>query len=160
MSKVLVFSSASPIPVIDGAAIGVFQKLTLFSSLGYEVDCAYIESKKIQKKAFSEDLNNYCSNVFRFPFSKKMAFLRVLLGLFKNTKPLQVNYFYSGKIQKWVDEHVGEYDLIWCMEIRMSEYLKKYNNKVIFDYVDCISENCRISLNNCSGIWKILNYIE
>lgn len=160
MSKVLVFSSASPIPVIDGAAIGVFQKLTLFSSLGYEVDCAYIESKKIQKKAFSEDLNNYCGNVFRFPFSKKMAFLRVLLGLFKNTKPLQVNYFYSGKIQKWVDEHVGEYDLIWCMEIRMSEYLKKYNNKVIFDYVDCISENCRISLNNCSGIWKILNYIE
>lgn len=52
MSKVLVFSSASPIPVIDGAAISVFQKLTLFSSLGYEVDCAYIESKKIQKKLF------------------------------------------------------------------------------------------------------------
>lgn len=160
MSRVLILSSASPIPVIDGAAIGVFQKLTLFSSLGYEVDCAYIESKKVQRKAHSEDLSKYCKNVFRFSFNKRKAYLNVFCGLFTNRKPLQVNYFYSKDIQKWIDSNIQNYDLVWCMEIRMSEYVKKYPEKVIMDYIDCISENCRISVNNSKGLWKVMNFID
>ncbi len=160
MSRVLIFSSASPIPVIDGAAIGVFQKIALFSSLGYEVDSAYIESKKVQSKAQSEDLSKYCKNVFRFSFNKIKAYLNVFCGLFTNRKPLQVNYFYSKAIQKWIDSNIQNYDLVWCMEIRMSEYVKKYPEKVIMDYIDCISENCRISVNNSKGLWKIMNFID
>ena len=160
MSRVLILSSASPIPVIDGAAIGVFQRLTLFSSLGYDVDCAYIESKTVQRKAQLEDLSKYCKNVFRFSFNKKKAYLNVFCGLFTNRKPLQVNYFYSADIQKWIDANIHDYDLVWCMEIRMSEYVKHYPEKVIMDYIDCISENCRISVKNSTGLWKVMNYID
>lgn len=160
MAKILVLSFASPIPVIDGAAIVVFQKLALLSSLGHDVDCAYIESKEVQRKARVEDLSKYCRNVFRFPFSAKTGYINTLKGLFTNTLPMQVNYFYLRTIQKWVDDNICNYDFVWCMEIRMAEYVKKYKEKVIFDYVDCISAGYKKGAENKKGLWRLIYKID
>jgi len=160
MQKVLILSSKSPYPVHDGAAIRTVQSIRFFYELGYEVDLLYI-SEKDDCDIVKDGLKRYCSNIYNYVITKRHSYIKVLLGLFTNRRPLQVNYFYSARIKKWIKRHQDNYDIIYCNNIRTAEYARGLRIKKILDYVDALSMNYKHSKDKIKkGIWHWIYVID
>lgn len=148
----------SPYPLHNGSAIRSFQSVRFFSLLGYKVDVLYISTV--------DDLNNVkngmahcCENVFLFRRSRLLSFIQVLLGVF-STKPFQVSLFYSQKARKWIQNHVNEYSMVYCNNIRTAEYAIHLPCIKVIDYVDAISMNYEKSGKLLNGLKGRIYSIE
>lgn len=159
MKKILILSSKPPYPLRDGAAIRTFQSICLLSELGYEVDVLYI-SENDDFEEVKKGLDCYCDNIFPFILTKRQSYLRVLTGLMTNLKPLQVNYFYSKKVKKWISRNASRYDIIYCNNIRTALYARGLKNEKIIDYVDAYSMNYQSARDNTKGIWHWIYTID
>lgn len=158
MSKVLVLSSKPPYPVHDGAAIRTVQSLRFFHELGYSVDLLYI-SETDDYDIVKEGLG-YCRNIFNHVITRRQSYFKVLRGLFTNRRPLQVNYFYSSEIRRWIKRHQSDYDVIYCNNIRTAEYVNGLKTRKILDYVDALSMNCELSKYKAKGFWHWIYMID
>ena len=57
-------------------------------------------------------------------------------------KPLQLGYFYSPQIKKFVKENYQNYDLIFLQSFRVAQYVpKEFEKKSILDMGDITSQN-------------------
>ena len=77
-------------------------------------------------------------------FKEPNIFLKIfysLLSIFK-FKPLQLGYFYSPQIKKFVKENYQNYDLIFLQSFRVAQYVpKEFEKKSILDMGDITSQN-------------------
>jgi len=86
--------------------------------------------------------------------------MNTLKGLFSKDS-LQIYYHHFNKLQKWIDQHYNEYDLIFCVHIRMTKYLRNVNNiPRVIDFIDATSINYKEAQNNSTGMWKFIYPIE
>ncbi|MGM9710380.1 MAG: glycosyltransferase [Prevotella sp.] len=150
--RVLVLSSKSPYPIHDGAAIRTFQSIVFLHRMGYEVDVLYL-SEQDDKKLVEEGLSKYCRNIYQFTMSATTSRINVLRGVFTNGLPLQVNYFFSRKVKKWITKHQDDYDMVYCNNIRTAEYAKVIRSKKVLDFVDALSMNYSSAKNKTKGLW-------
>ena len=150
--RVLVLSSKSPYPIHDGAAIRTFQSIVFLHRMGYEVDVLYL-SEQDDKKLVEEGLSKYCRNIYQFTMSATTSRINVLRGVFTNGLPLQVNYFFSRKVKKWITKHQDDYDMVYCNNIRTAEYAKGIRSKKVLDFVDALSMNYSSAKNKTKGLW-------
>ena len=150
--RVLVLSSKSPYPIHDGAAIRTFQSIVFLHRMGYEVDVLYL-SEQDDKKLVEEGLSKYCRNIYLFTMSATMSRIKVLRGLFTNGLPLQVNYYFSKKVKRWILDHQDDYDMVYCNNIRTAEYAKGIRSKKVLDFVDALSMNYSSAKNKTKGLW-------
>ena len=115
--RVLVLSSKPPYPIHDGAAIRTFQSIVFLNRMGYEVDVLYF-SEHNDKETVEKGLSKYCRNIYQHTMSATMSRINVFKGLFTNCLPLQVNYYFSKKVKRWILDHQDDYDMIYCNNIR------------------------------------------
>lgn len=159
MKKVLILSSKPPYPLQDGAAIRTHQSIRLFSELGYVVDVLYL-SEYDDRERVRDGLRGLCRHIIHFTMTRHRSYMKVLLGLLTNLRPLQVNYFYSYRAQRWIDRHAADYDLVYCNNIRTAQYARRLKNLKIIDYVDAYSKNYQAARNQTRGIWHWIYTID
>lgn len=156
--NLLFLSSRVPYPLVGGDKIRVFNTLTILSQK-YEVDLLYIDNESITKST-EEVLKKYCSQIKCFVISKKQHYLSTLLGFIRNTKPLQVNYYYDKEIQNWINHNIDNYDAVFCNLIRTTEYVRPFSLPKYVDFVDSIAMNYEKAYTKSSGIWKLIYKVE
>jgi glycosyltransferase involved in cell wall biosynthesis len=131
----------------------------MLAELGYEVDVLYI-SETDDLAEVSKGLDTYCNNIYPFILTKRQSYLKVLTGLLTNLMPLQVNYFYSRKVKRWIRKNASRYDAIYCNNIRTAVYARNLKIKKIVDYVDAYSMNYRAARDNTKGLWHWIYTID
>lgn len=156
--KILFLSSRVPYPLVGGDKIRVFNSLKILSKKN-EITLLYIDSEPIKKET-EEELNKYCNLIKPFIVSKYSHYLNTIIGLLSNKKPLQVNYYYYRRVQKWIDCNIEKYDAVYCNHIRTTEYVRKHNLPKYVDLVDSISMNYEKAIKKAKGFWKMIYVIE
>lgn len=139
MKKILFICPKPPYPLDDGGKIRIFQSL-YFLSKKYEVDLLYIYDDE-NVAVINEGIRTLVNNIFPFRISE---YKRLFYGLrfLLNKKPIRNNMLYSRKIQKWIDSHINNYDIIFCQTLRLAEYFIKHSSVSRFvDFVDAVSMN-------------------
>ena len=157
--RVLVLSSKPPYPIHDGAAIRTFQSIVFLKRMGYEVDVLYF-SEQDDKKSVEEGLSGYCRNIYQHTISATKSRINVLIGLITNSLPLQVNYYFSREVRRWIMRHQDDYDMIYCNNIRTAEYAKGLRPKKVLDFVDALSMNYSSAKNKTKGLWHWIYTID
>ena len=153
MKKVLFLNSRSPFPIRDGASIGTNQYLRFFHDLGYDVDLCYV-SEKDDLDVVSKGVGQYCNQVRCFPIPKWQSYLKSLHGFMTSPYPLQVCYYYSRKLSRWVKEHAADYDIIYCHNMRTARYAEGLGQYKIWNIVDAFSMNYESAITHSHGLWK------
>ena len=158
MSKLerFLFISSRPIyPIIGGDQIRTAQQLSLLRRK-YDVDVLFLTASK-------SDLTIHCIDnlkCYSFYRSKLISLYKTILGIFNN-KPLQVNYYYDKKVQQFIDDHIDQYDAVFCNNIRTAEYVLKHKKvKKYMDFVDAISMNYEKARKRAIGLKKIFYSID
>lgn len=159
MKKVLLISTRPPYPLYNGSAIRTFQAIEFFHKMSYTVDVLYLTTQKDNLQT-DLGLKKYCRNVYSFYFRDISSYWNVFRSLFYNMLPLQVNYYYFKKVRKWIKEHVSEYDLFFCNNIRSAEYIRDMNVYKIIDFVDAISMNYEKAVSKRKGLWHYIYKID
>lgn len=155
--KVLFISTIPLYPVIGGAQIRTTQQLEFLISK-YDVDVLYMSDCYIEDR--TKEFLPTVDKVIKFYIPKYMCYLQTLKFLF-NTLPLQVNYYYNGKVQKYIDQHLEEYDLVFCNNIRTAEYVRNAQCVIKYmDFVDAISMNYEKARHFAKGIKRIIYTID
>lgn len=136
--KILFISSRPIFPIKDGGQIRTAQQLELLTQ-NYDVDVIYLTDT--QNYSRITDYLPVIKNEYNIIYSKNRSYLNTLKGLLGKL-PLQVNYYYSGKLKKWIKKNINDYDAVFCNNIRTAEYVRKYKSiPKYLDFVDAISMN-------------------
>lgn len=136
----------------------VYNSLKVLSR-AFDIELLYIDTEKITIEN-ERELLKYCKKVTPFVVSKFDFIIKTIWGLFTNKKPLQVNYYYFNKLQRYVDSVIDNHDAVFCNHIRTTEYAVKHNIPKFVDLVDSIAMNYTKAYPNAKGIWKFIYKIE
>ena len=158
MKKILMISYRFPYPLIDGSRIRIYNVGKILAEK-YQVDLLAINEGKIAIGDI-EETEKIFNKVIPFSFNPVLFKINTLKGLFSKNS-LQIYYHYFKKVQEWINHHYTEYDLIFCVHIRMTKYLEKIKNitKVI-DFIDATSINYQEAQKNSAGLWRFIYPIE
>ena len=157
--KVLIIFFRPPYPPIGGDKIRMFQNLRFLSEI-CNLDALYLNDSKSDSDLLDQ-INRYCSKVVNFDIKRFHYFFNTLLGFLLNRKPLQVNYFYHKRVQKWIDAHMDKYDAVFVNTIRVADYVLDKNTYKIIDFIDAISMNYeKAAMHKKFGLWKLLYAID
>ncbi len=157
MAKKMLFISSRPIfPITGGDQIRTAQQLELLCQQ-FDVDVLYLTPD-------NEDgeVGKYIASVgrtYRFPISRLKHYVLTLRFLF-NRLPLQVNYYYSRSVAKKIDSIIGEYDAVFCNNIRTAEYGRRYPVVKYLDFVDAISMNYDKARRKAKGLKRLIYSID
>jgi len=156
--RILVLSYRFPYPLIDGSRIRIYNMAKMLASK-YKVDLLAVNEGDIKADKIKE-IEEIFNKVIVFSFNPIRFKINSIRGLFSK-KSLQIYYYYFNQVQKWINQHLSEYDLLFCIHIRMTKYLSNMNNipKVI-DFVDATSINYQEAQKNSKGMWRFIYPIE
>lgn len=156
--KNLLFISSRPIfPIVGGDQIRTFQSLR-FLKRYFNIHIVIITPTDVSEEILSKYKEyGFCRY---FKISKVEHFL-CAMKFIGNNLPIQVNYYYSKKVQKYVDSIINDYDAVFCNNIRTAEYFRRYShvNRII-DFVDAISMNYEKARLHANLLMKIVYNID
>jgi glycosyltransferase involved in cell wall biosynthesis len=153
--KLLFITSRPPYPLHAGQHIRAYNMLRVLNEK-YDIDLLTLSEKNIDLSS----IKNLTNQIYVFKLAKLTSLFNVLRGIIFNKLPFQVNYFYSSSAKKWIDANLNHYDLVFCNNIRTTEYVKSKNIQKIIDYVDSIGMNYEKAYYNSKGLWKYIYKIE
>ena len=135
MKKILFICPRNPFSGrYSGDVIRAKKFINYFSRNNY-VKVLSPSSKNIDKKESKLSYQGFKSS----NFLQKIIY--ILISLFK-WKPMQLGYFYSKKIKKYVLNNLDSYDLVFLQSLRVAQYLpENINKKTILDMGDITSKN-------------------
>ena len=123
MAKIVFITSRFPFPLEKGDKLRVYFQLKHLA-INNEIHLIAIDGKPINKEQF-EAVSPFCKSmqVFVLPLYKRI--IQLVLSLFCEV-PLQVAYFYNGKIRRKIEKSIIQLnpDAIHCHLIRTTEYIK------------------------------------
>ena len=158
MEKILILSYRFPYPLIDGSRIRIYNVGKILAEK-YQVDLLAINEGDVANEDIRETKKIF-NKVVLFSFNSVLFKMNTLKGLFSKDS-LQIYYHHFNEVQKWVDQHYNEYDLIFCIHIRMTKYLRNINNiPRVIDFIDATSINYKEAQNNSKGMWKFIYPLE
>lgn len=134
MKKILFISSRDPFSNNFSGDRLRASKIIKYLSKTNQVDLAFTDRK-------SSNIKNINIKKFYFKNNILKSLLNTFLYFFQ-FKPLQVGFYYSRTLKKFVKENHNNYDLIICHLIRTVEYLpKEFKGKKILEMTDLYSDN-------------------
>jgi len=156
--KILMVSFRCPWPQDKGGYILRFLNIAKILAKNYKVDLLTIVKNKKEKQCV-DDLKGIFNSVVYFYHPKFSEYFGALKAVF-SSKPLQVGYYYSPLMAKWLKDNYKDYDLIFCSTIRTAEYVKKLNVRKCIDFIDAISLNYQQAVKSSKFPWKLIYSIE
>ncbi len=103
------------------------------------------------------------SSLFRYFYYPKIRYWFNAFRALFSSKPLQVGYFYYPEVQKFVNQHIQDQNIVVGVLIRSMAYLqhRPQNTIAVFDMVDSIALNYQRSIQKVHSLfWKCLYKIE
>lgn len=157
MKKLLFISSRPIFPIIGGDQIRTFQSLRLLTKY-FNVHQIIITPTDISKETLAK-YEEYGTCRY-FKMSKADHFVSAMRFL-HNTLPIQVNYYYSTKVQNYIESIINDYDVVYCNNLRTAEYFRRHTcvNRVI-DFVDAISMNYEKARKRANLFMKVVYNID
>jgi len=155
--RMLFICSKAPYPMHTGGQIRTYQMMTLLEKY-FELDIVYVDRK--YSSTTLNELEKHARNVFCFEISFIQHLLYAMRSAF-NSRPLQVNYFYSKKVARKIKSITCDYDAVFCNNIRTAEYvISEQSVKKYIDFVDAISMNYLKAQNHSKGFQKLIYKID
>lgn len=157
MKRALFISSRPIYPAVYGGRIRAAQQLE-FLTQRYQVDVVYQCEKKIEDatKSYLPQVNA----VKCFTVPKWSCMLQALRFLY-NRLPLQVNYYYNKEMYNYIRQHIGNYDIVFCNNIRTAEYVRSIEGpQKAIDFVDAISMNYEKAKDVAHGLKRLMYSID
>ncbi|WP_372479541.1 glycosyltransferase [Halomicrobium sp. HM KBTZ05] len=138
MGRILVICAQSPYPVVDGARLRTYNTAKI---LQQEHDIHLL----IVNQEPDDDLETLATE-----FTGVTSFSHESLGheftkygragaAFARGNPIRPAYYHFSDVQKWVNEHVGEYDLCYANYVNTVPYVQE--DRFVVDFVDSMSHN-------------------
>lgn len=157
MKKILMICYRFPYPLIGGPQIRVYH---IGRSLleKYQVDLLTLNEGKVSHKHL-RDLESTFNKVILFSFNPIRFKLNAVRGLLSK-EPLETYYFYFGKVRRWIADHYHEYDLIFCVDVRMAKYLKEIKSRMVIDLMDATSLYYERAARRAPKLWKFIYGVE
>ncbi len=157
--KLVFFVSRFPFPLEKGDKLRAYHQL---KSLYLHFDiCLLAISHTAIVNADLQQIQPFCTSIHVLQLSKWKGLWNAFVGFFNN-QPLQVNYFYSKKIEKKIQEIVNKENPI-CIYTQLAR-LGKYNftstAKQVMDLQDAFSVNYFRSAKHTSFIKKYIYLLE
>ena len=153
--KILYITFRFPYPETDGLKLKLLNIARQLSK-DHTVDLVALNDGRI---ASTEDPEKLFGDMKVFPFSKVRGALNTLRFLF-NRKPLQVNYFYFGKVKKYINRVAKNYDAVLCEHVRVAEYARDLPIPKFLDFMDAQSLHYQEAINRSHGLWHFLYRFE
>jgi glycosyltransferase involved in cell wall biosynthesis len=143
--KILFLTSRFPYPPNRGDVLRTFKFLKEMS-IKHEVHLVSLINN-VQENDNIKYLNKYCKSVTTIKISKLKSIFNVLLSLI-NGESAQVAYYKSKYAKKIIHKIVqdNKFDAVYTHLIRMAQYSKDIQSKLIIDYTDAISEEYKLSI--------------
>ncbi len=159
-SKLLFLSSRLPYPPIGGDRLKNYWLLKILSKY-YKIHLVSIVEGTEIPAGFYDFASQIKISYKLFPKRKISFYFNTLKGLLSN-EPLQVNYYYFDDVQKYIDEIVDDYDILFATLIRTAKYVMYLKDKPKFIYMaDSIAQNYLRSKKKTKSLkWKLLYLIE
>ncbi len=161
--KLLMLCYRAPYPLKSGSEIRMYQFLEILSEK-YDITLLYLQEGKEAEDM--RPLYEKCSHVETFRIAKWRRYAQAVCGYLFLKQPLQIGYFYSDALQRWMDAHIGEYSDILCMHVRTMQYVsglkeeKRRGKRIFLDGIDAITLNYYNSCQTSRGIRKLVNGME
>lgn len=161
--KLLMLCYRAPYPLKSGSEIRMYQFIEVLSKY-YEITLLYLQEQPMEDNM--QPLYEKCSMVCGFRVNKVKRCVQAVRDYLFLGQPLQAGYFYSSKLQHFVDEHESEYKNILCMHVRTIQYMFRGKKKdldkknLYFDGIDAITMNYYNSYQTSSGIRRLVNGME
>jgi len=157
--KLFILLSRVPYPLEKGDKLRAFHFIKQLSKNNKIVLCA-LNDKKLHPDAI-KSLEPYCESIYIIPLARINIIFNLIKGIFSR-KPFQVNYFYSKKAQKIVDNIIDDFkpDHIFCQLVRVAEYVKHYTIHKTLDYQDVFSKGVHRLMEKSAFYFKPLLFIE
>lgn len=157
MKKLLFISSRPIFPIIGGDQIRTFQSLRLLAEY-FNIHLIIITPTDISKERM-EEYEKYGTCRY-FKISKANHFVSAMRFLY-NSLPIQVNYYYSKKVQNYIDSIINDYDVVYCNNLRTAEYFIRHTSvSRIIDFVDAISMNYEKARKHANLLMKVVYNID
>lgn len=139
-------------PIVGGDQIRAYQQLEFLSEF-FDVYLIYMSEEEEPEdhvlKFMPQLLGSKC-----FKHSKFHGFINMSKSFF-NLLPLQVNYYTTHRLKKYVKNFQDSFDIIYSGNPRVAEYVIDIPKKKLLDFVDAASMNCKNAMQKAKGIKKI-----
>jgi len=156
--RILFITYRLPNPeMIDGYGIRVLNIAKILKKK-HSVDLTSVyrgEENLIYKKGLEEIFEN----IFLF---KKNVFLKcmgAIRGVF-TPGPIQEDIYYSLKMQKWIDAHYKNYDLVFCNTPRTARYAINLKINKVIDLIENLGLKYSEAVNFVNFFWRAIYKIE
>ena len=135
MKKILFISTRNPFSGRYSGDVIRAKKFIYFLSRNNYVKVISTDTKNFKKKESKFNYEGFRNtNLLQKGFYTFLSLLKL--------RPLQLGYFYSPEIHKYVKNNYKSFDLILFQSFRMAQYLpKNFKKKSILDMADLVSKN-------------------
>lgn len=159
MKKRLLFlASRSPVPAVSGEKLKNLSLIKILSK-HYDVHFVCLNNRALSQEE-EQELKAFVKSIEVVVQPSWRRILRLISSLW-NGKPLQINYFYSSKLQKIVNEKAKQCDLLVCTLVRTAEYAKEVSLPKVLDMGDSIAQNYLQSMRVTTNLfWKMIYFFE
>lgn len=138
--KILYVTTRLPYPLVGGDKLRMFNNLKQFKQNGYNVTLVSLVSDDDDIDGAKSN-NEFYDRFIPVKFNKKLAYLNAVKAVF-NDRPFIVQYFYSSKMQKVIDDLLQKehFDVVTGYMIRVLPYFEKHKKQnIVIDIVDAVS---------------------
>lgn len=149
--RILLLSFRLPYPLTEGFKLRAYH-LAQILAREHEVDLLTLHHGSIAAEDRAH-LEKVFRRVISFSHPPIPARLRAL-SMVPSSAPLQVGYYRSRRVQRWIAAHWTEYDLIFCLHLRMAQYVEGIPVPKVIDLIDAASLFYREAQEHASGLWR------
>ncbi|MFB6271917.1 MAG: glycosyltransferase family 4 protein [Salinibacter sp.] len=151
MARVLVLSFRAPYPLTEGFKLRAYHLARLLAR-DHEVDLLCLHDRPL-----STDEHAHLASLFRrvivVPHRGWRARLQAALAL-PSSKPLQLGYYRSRRLRRWITAHGQEYDLVFGFHLRMAPYMADLPALKALDLIDAASLFYEGAQAYATGLWR------
>lgn len=156
--KILFVATRPPFPLLSGEKNKAFNEIKILSKK-YEIIYCGLCPRKDREDVLNL-LSPYCLEVHLFKMDLIFSLLKALYATFTGL-PLQIAYFTSEEMKRFIEDKSTEVDGVFLNLFRAVQYVVDVKKTMYLDMSDSISEHYKAAVKvTSSPFWKIIYSIE
>jgi glycosyltransferase involved in cell wall biosynthesis len=160
--KILLALSRFPYPDIDGTRYKILHNVSDGLKAEFDIEYFIVTFNKVSEEQVRHVEKEFGKvHLFRISF---VSFLFHSLASFFTGLPFQTSGFFIGRAQRFIKNHMHEYDAVYVHTVRMAEYFtklpKETKEKVLIEFNDAISFNYKDAKKEVPLWLKVTYWVE
>ncbi|MBX2814430.1 MAG: glycosyltransferase [Saprospiraceae bacterium] len=153
MSKLLVLSSRSPLPLQKGDKLRLYHQL-VYLAQRHQIVLVCLQHDDVDAEQM-EKLEELCHKVYMFKMDRWQCYRQAISGFWQG-RAVTVAYFYNQEIAQRIRQIIAEQapDHIYCQLIRMARYVEGVEVPKTIDYMDSFALRAQRLAEKKGGLVK------